>query len=390
MTGVQTCALPISATEDYAIAADFCNFDQNNGSLTHNCIYRLEAVETGNNTGVFEGTVEYMMLNNSTTGGAVSGEHDGNDHEVEGHLGSVSGDALVVVLMDSGSGTDAVRVVYNDTDALQVATKRGAQLATVTHTGTVDLDAGTYGADDMATITIVDMDLNQDSSVRDTYQNSSTTFGVTITKSGSTVSTEPFSGTMTIIETTSDSGIFVGTFKVPDRKGSDMELTYYESKDAGGSAVQYFDTATIQSNSGSIALDRSVYPVPFLAADLREGNNDTTGQDEAGAVVIWITVTDVDFTGDTLTTTTSGKAGSILVKLIQGTTTSTIATAGSATANSASGSTIEELGPLSEVEMGTSVYEVSMNLQVAQNSVADRSEERRVGKECRSRWSPYH
>ena len=128
-----------------------------------------------------------MMLNNSTTGGAISGEHDGNDHEVEGHLGGVSGDALVVVLMDSGSGTDSVRVVYNDTDALQVATKRGAQLDTVTHTGTVDLDAGSYGADDMATITIVDMDLNQDSSVRDTYQNSSTTFGVTITKSGSTV-----------------------------------------------------------------------------------------------------------------------------------------------------------------------------------------------------------
>ena len=60
----------------------------------------------------------------------------------ESHLGSTGGDALVVVLMDSGSGTDAVRVVYNDTDALQVATKRGAQLATLTHTGTVDLDSG--------------------------------------------------------------------------------------------------------------------------------------------------------------------------------------------------------------------------------------------------------
>ena len=71
---------------------------------------------------------------------------------------------------------------------------------------------------------------------------------------------------MTIIETTSDSGIFVGTFKVPDRKGSDMELTYYESKDAGGSAVNYFDTATITSNSGSISLDRSVYPVPFICS----------------------------------------------------------------------------------------------------------------------------
>ena len=61
------------ATEDYAIAADFCNFDQNNGSLVHNCIYRLEASETGANTGVFEGSVEYITLNNSTTQGAVSG-----------------------------------------------------------------------------------------------------------------------------------------------------------------------------------------------------------------------------------------------------------------------------------------------------------------------------
>ena len=42
--------------------ADFCNFDQNNGSLTHNCMYRLEAVETGDNTGIFEGTVEYINM----------------------------------------------------------------------------------------------------------------------------------------------------------------------------------------------------------------------------------------------------------------------------------------------------------------------------------------
>ena len=29
-------------------------------------------------------------------------------------------------------------------------------------------------------------------------------------------------------------------------------------------------------------------------------------------------------------------------------------------------------------------------LPPADNSAMDRSEERRVGKECRSRWSPYH
>ena len=150
-----------------------------------------------------------------------------------------------------------------------------------------------------------------------------------------------------------------------------MELTYHESKDAGGSAVNYFDTATITSNSGSISLDRSVYPVPFIADDLRTGANAKTGQSEVGKVVAWITVTDVDFTGDTLTTTTSGKAGSILVKLIEGSTTSTIATAGSATSADAAGSTLEELGPLSEVEMGTSVYETSMTIKFAQDRGSD-------------------
>ena len=217
------------STEDYAIAADFCNFDQNNGSLVHNCIYRLEAEETGANTGVFTGSVEYITLNNSTSQGAVSGEHDGNDFEVESLMTGMNGDELIVVLMDSVSGSDAIRVAYNDTDALQSATKRGAQLDTVTHTGTAELDAGDYEAADMATITIVDPDLNQDSTVRDVYQNSSTTFNVTVTQSGKTGTEQLVGGTMTIIETTVDSGVFVGTFSVPDYKGSDMELTYYES-----------------------------------------------------------------------------------------------------------------------------------------------------------------
>ena len=32
----------------------------------------------------------------------------------------------------------------------------------------------------------------------------------------------------------------------------------------------------------------------------------------------------------------------------------------------------------------------TIDAQMGQVSVPDRSEERRVGKECRSRWSPYH
>ena len=145
---------------DYTIAADFCNFDQNNGSDVHNCIYRIEAEETGENTGVFTGSVDYITLVNATTGGSISGEKDGNDHEVEGMLDTV-GEDVTIVLNNDVDGSSAIRVVYNDTDALQTAEKLGAQLDTVTHTATVDLDADTYEADDMATITVVDADLNQ-------------------------------------------------------------------------------------------------------------------------------------------------------------------------------------------------------------------------------------
>ena len=213
------------ADADYAIAADFCNFDQNNGSLVHNCIYRLEAVETGADTGIFEGSVEYINMVNST-GASKKGSHAGNGDAVAGLLGYVNGDALTVVLQDAVSGSDSVRVVYNDTDSFQVATKIGAQLETSVHTGTVSLDADTYGVSDIGTITITDADLNQDSGLRDTYTNSTTTFQVTVsTTSGSTTTSQkPFSSTsITAIETGPNTGVFVATFLVPDFKGSDME-----------------------------------------------------------------------------------------------------------------------------------------------------------------------
>ena len=113
---------------------------------------------------------------------------------------------------------------------------------------------------------------------------------------------------MTIIETTNDSGIFVGTFKVPDYKGQDMELTYYDSRDAAGEAVEVYDTTNVVSNSGSVSFDRSVYPVPFASNDLRTGADGTTGQTEAGNVTMTVTVADSDFTSDTLTTSGSGAA----------------------------------------------------------------------------------
>ena len=355
---------------DFAISADFCNFDQNNATgLAHNCIYRIEAEETGDDTGIFEGTVEYVTMNNSTTGGAISGEHDGNDHEIENLLTDMGDDGhAIVILQDSVDGSDAIRVIYNDTDALQASTEIGAQADTVTHTGTVDLDQDAYEADDMATITIVDPDLNQDSEIRDTYQNSSTTFKITVTGSDDVAEQHVATAPQTIIETTVDSGIFVGTFTVPDKNGEDIEITYYESRDAGGNAVEFYDIATVESNSGSIALDRSVYPVPFSDGDMKAGD-DSTAYSQTGNVTVTMTVHDADFTADTLTTDSTTAAGSIHVSLIEGSTTYTCMTAGSIAAfdNSGTSSTMQELGPLTEVVRDSFDYELEFTLDELQH-----------------------
>ena len=46
--------------------------------------------------------------------------------------------------------------------------------------------------------------------------------------------------------------------------------------------------------------------------------------------------------------------------------------------------------PSDSVVAGAVVTVTEVETSVQRTTVANRSEERRVGKECRSRWSPYH
>ena len=46
--------------------------------------------------------------------------------------------------------------------------------------------------------------------------------------------------------------------------------------------------------------------------------------------------------------------------------------------------------PTNKVDISSELSGVVRKVNVDYNSVVKRSEERRVGKECRSRWSPYH
>ena len=42
------------------------------------------------------------------------------------------------------------------------------------------------------------------------------------------------------------------------------------------------------------------------------------------------------------------------------------------------------------IELGISTFGETTLLESTGKAISHRSEERRVGKECRSRWSPYH
>ena len=91
-----------------------------------------------------------------------------------------------------------------------------------------------------------------------------------------------------LVETDEDTGIFKGDFQIPANTVQelmahkhpaqllvDLEVNYVDYRDASGEIIEVGDGAGIRANTGSISLDRTVYPVPFGGSDFAaEVNND--------------------------------------------------------------------------------------------------------------------
>ncbi len=106
---------------DYVIAADLHSYGSTLGA---NGIYRMEAVETGDNTGTFEGTVTYVQMN------TISGESGPADY-VESE-----GSDIIIMLDNYMTGSSGPRVNFGDTDVLGgTNVTLGAQLDANTHSG---------------------------------------------------------------------------------------------------------------------------------------------------------------------------------------------------------------------------------------------------------------
>ena len=226
-----------------------------------------------------------------------------NNIDAEFYSGDAISDSVTMVMTADYTGTDAPRVKYNDTDADGVYTGVADQVDAPTHSGTVDFDSDSYKNADTVTITVTDQDLNTDSELIDVYlTQDDSRVGDNDTKqkhildvyfgdyeydddcqgTGNTqiASTGLETTGFQLTETGVATGVFTGTFQIPadvckdtvkqSSTGLDMFVNYWDFRDAGGNTIEVGDASTVTSNTGTVALDRSVYPVPFTWAQFTD------------------------------------------------------------------------------------------------------------------------
>ena len=249
---------------DFTIVADIFSF----GADSRDAIYRALLEETSSSSGVFEGTVEYQILNQKTV------------DDADTHTGITTiDDELAIILNEGLTGTDGPTVVYDGDHVREDAPS---------HTGEISFDAATYNVADEVTVILVDPDLNIDAGGIDIYTVDATVGDKTELLSLTIADdcTIPEFENLSMRETTDDSGTFEGTFEVPDEctglgstTGEDISATYYDFRDSSGSENEWGDSSTIGADTGSVSLDRTVYPVPA---------SDTT-------VTVYVSIDDADY-----------------------------------------------------------------------------------------------
>ena len=394
---------------------DFFSF----GDRTNNAIYRLELEETGDNTGEFIGSVEYIMTNQLNQ---LTATYDGIVPIL---------DTIKIIVTEDLSDEDGPRINYDDLGADGVVTQIADQEDAPTHSGVVDLDMDTYKIADTVVVTLTDQDLNTDSDLIDIFvaqssglvdnydSKTSSIHLLDITFDDTTWnalgdSTNAF----VLVETDKATGVFTGSFQIPatfddDRDGgvetpeitttgTDIEVNYNDHRDASGETIEVGDGAGVRANTGSISLDRTVYPVPWGLvgdfADITSGKTPTgfsifpihasgitdniTGADEqisssGGDVTIHIRVSDPDLDTaaagqDTMETDRADEnVGPIKITISRGSDELTLAYAGGDTVSdnlrivdgADTGFTARTLGPILEVAGDTGVFELDFAIR---------------------------
>jgi hypothetical protein len=233
---------------------------------------------------------------------------------------------------------DAVRVDYNDLAGDGTILPTADQQEAPTHSGVVSLDFDNYKIADTVTVTLTDQDLNVDSDLIDVFTVVTTTRDVAYDQvgragygqnsrgdnfgrllditfdderwlakaqtAGGSVGTctgdlrapsdDGLGATgFTLVETGVATGVFKGSFAIPAQycahgsagstgtlkttTGTDIEVNYVDYRDASGEIIEVGDGAGVRANTGSISLDRTVYPVPWGTITDTTASDGTSG-----------------------------------------------------------------------------------------------------------------
>ena len=262
------------AIEPGIIVFDILSFGQTDDGVANNAIYRhlLEETDAG---GVFEGTLEYTMLNQVNIG--QSGTYGGIDTQ---------SNELVMIIDDEYTGNDLQISYAGETAHVEVLTSGG----------TVSLDSDSYSTNGSVSVTLIDQDLNVDNDEEESYtlnQNGTVRGENTAVLLVFEIDDKAWSGhcnedlglpaDFTLEESADAPGTFTASFDIPTTycdgsdnpdtavadttgtgavTGKSLQVTYTDFRDDTGIETTWSDSATIQAITGSVTIDRNVYPVP--------------------------------------------------------------------------------------------------------------------------------
>ena len=436
------------------IVADFFSYGFTNkgeagGDRVSNQIIRIEVEESGDNTNTFEGALEYIMINqlnindvstyqdlttiaDDPTFIAIEDLTDedsirvtyldlGSDgvstqisdqQEAPSHSGKVSfdndnykiADTVTITLEDSDLNEDSElidiytindfqdetgEIIFQDTvGKFQDFELNTGDLGRVLD---VTFDDSTWMAPEARTCVYYEDPIDSQKNI---YLEDIADAGLAATG-------------FNLVETGVDSGIFRGDFQIPSywcradsteiesTTGLDIEVNYVDFRDASGEIIEVGDGAGIRANTGSVSLDRTVYPVPFgVPSDFDDNDSSSpdgrsvfpvhqtgiTGSlDENGAylsngdLTIHVRVNDPDFdvsaAGEDVIAT--GATGPVKVSVIRGASTVVLTTAGGSASNDGkitlkedpiSGITTE-FGPIVEIAPDAGIFEADITVR---------------------------
>ena len=366
------------------------------GDGTNNAIYRILLEETDDNSGAFEGTIEYTMLNQLNV----------DDNNLYAGLATIDSDIDVIVEQDM-TDEDSLRVNFYDLGADGVSTQIADQVEAPTHSGVVSLDLDNYKIADTVVVTLDDQDMNTDSELIDIYITSATddkvgdgtTAGLVLdityddqtwinhaldadcTTAGSPDNGLHLTG-FTLVETESDSGIFTGSFQVPSTfchadngtvtvTGTDIEVNYQDYRNASGESIEVGDGASVNANTGSVAFDRTVYPVPYGSASgtqFLEHATAGTADLAQGDVIVHVRVTDADYNVSAMGEDSITDAN-VTLNIERGSASKFLATLGNTTSGATDGLTAN--GKMVEVSPDSGVFEYDQTVTFTSGPTTD-------------------